>query len=625
MGAANVYLGLKAGMTVAASIPASVIAMGILHGVMRRKSLLESNLVQTSASAGESLAAGIIFTMPALILIGVWQTFDFWTTTLVAMAGGLLGILFMIPMRRVFVVENTELAYPEGVACAEVLRAGEGGDGREGTAQRGALVLFGSLGVGAVFKFVGSFLGFFKSAVEFGTYAGSRVFVVGADISPALVGVGYIVGIAIASQVFMGGLIGWVIAIPLMGADPGAGSAIDQASTLWSTRVRYIGVGAMVVGGISSIWRVRRSLVAATREIASQMNRPAQTGDVPGTERDLSGKMILALSFLCVAIIAGLYYTLLGGGIGITALTTIIMIVMSFFFTAVATYIVGLVGSSNSPVSGMTICAVLGTGGLLYVFGYSGVEGMIATLGVAGIVCCVACTSGDTSNDLKTGYLVGASPRLQQFMQVLGVLVASFVMAPVLVAIHQGSINNGTGGIGGRELPAPQAGLFASLADGFFGEGQLPWDMIGWGVGIGLGILLLDGLIAATGSSFRLHVMPVAVGIYLPLGLSAPIFIGGIIHWLVARRAGSVEHSSVKRGVLIASGLVAGESLLGVLLAILAYFNITSLHLGELFAGIISSLLGAWAGEALLDGLSILAMAALLFWMYRLSIASRGS
>ncbi|MCB0308723.1 MAG: oligopeptide transporter, OPT family [Bdellovibrionales bacterium] len=597
MAAANIYLGLKVGMTVAASIPAAVVAMGIFKGILRKKSaILEANMVQTTASSGESLAAGIIFTMPALVIVGIWTTFDFWTTTLVALTGGTLGVLFMIPMRKVFVVGSPELKFPEGIACAEVLRAGEGGTTEEASHKAG--LIFKSTIFGASFKFLGSFLGLFSSTVEYARYIGSRIFVMGMDISPALVAVGYIVELDVAIQIFLGGCIGWLIAIPLVPVDPSVGPAIDAAWQIAGSKVRYLGVGAMIVGGLISIVRVRKSLVEAVREMAAIFRSKETAEEKPYTERDMSSKAILVFSTLTVLAIGMIYYHLLGH-VSITIFTTLIMIVVAFFLTAVASYIVGLVGSSNSPVSGMTITAVLLTGILLYLFGYEGTEGIIAVLGVAGVVCCVCCTSGDVCNDLKTGHLVGASPRNQQWMEILGVAVASLIMAPVLVAMHEGSINNGTGGIGGKEFPAPQAKLFASLAQGFFGGDALPWNWIMAGAAIGILILIADKIIKGFGSQFSLHVMPVAVGIYLPLGLSVPILIGGLVHFIAKRRANKVEN-----GILVASGVIAGESLIGVIIATLAYFNFTSHHYGEVVS------------EQILSFVSMAALGGFAAWLY---------
>lgn len=606
MGAANVYLGLRAGMTVSASIPAAVVAMGILRA-MGRRSVLESNMVQTGASAGESLAAGIIFTIPALVLVGIWKTFDYWTTTLIAFGGGLLGILFMIPMRRVFVVESPELHFPEGVACAEVLRAGAGERPEGAGDATGTGLVVGGLLLGAVFKFAGSFLGLIKGSVEWAAYQGSRVFYFGCDISPALVAVGVIVGLPIAVQIFLGGAIGWLVMIPLLGADAAGGPALDAASALWRTQVRYAGVGAMVVGGIVSIWRVRAGLAAAAGTMMSRFGPQEEEKPNATTPEDISGTAILWLALLAVVVIVGVYHSMLQGAVAITLLTTAIMLVMAFFFTAVASYIVGLVGNSNSPVSGMTITTILVTGLLITAFGYSGTAGMAAMLGVAGVVCCVACTSGDVCNDLKTGYLVGASPRKQQIIQVLGVLAASFIMAPVMVVLHEGSIKQGTGGIGGEELPAPQAKLFEALAQGFFGTETLPWTMVGIGAAIGVVLVALDVPLARAGSKFRLHVMPVAVGMYLPFGLAVPIVIGGIFSALIARRARRAGQGAAQRGVLVASGVIAGESLVGVLLGTLAYMNVASLDWG------------AQLGGVALDLISVAALAAVCVWVWRRS------
>ena len=583
MGAANVYLGLRVGMTVSASIPAAVLATGILRGVFNRRSILEANIVQTSASAGESLAAGIIFTMPALILTGIWSEFDFWTTSLIALSGGLLGILMMIPMRRAIVVESTDLKFPEGVACAEVLKAGAAEEGEVEGESLGTELVFGGLIAGAAIKFCSGFLGLLKASVEYGTRAGGRTWYFGMDVSPALVAVGLIVGLPVASQVFLGGALGWYVLIPLFSAEPPEGPAVEHAFHLWSTEIRYVGVGAMIVGGLAAIWKVRHGIAAAFRELFGKLQGVASGGSSADGDDDIANlnlefPYIVGLGVACAAIVFGVYFVLLQRSLGITVLATLAALLLSFFFTAVASYIVGLVGNSNSPVSGMTISAVLLTGLMLLAGRYEGEAGILAMLGVAGVVCCVACTAGDVCNDLKTGQLVGASPRSQQIAQVLGVLVAAFIMAPVMTILHEGSLNAGTGGIGGEELVAPQAGLFASLAKGFFGGETLPWDMVGWGAGLAVLILVADIPLALKNSSFRLHVMPVAVGIYLPAELSVPILLGGVLHWLISRRPNS--DGAVKRSVLLASGIIAGESLMGVGLGLLAFLGITSLALG---------------------------------------------
>ena len=576
MGSANVYLGLKAGMTVSASIPAAVLGMLALKYFSRMSgtsnSILEANQIQTAASAGESLAAGIIFTMPALILIGVWQSFDMYLTTVIAFTGGLLGILFMIPMRQVFIVKNEDnLQYPEGLACASVLEAGQD----DAESDSAGSIIKGAL-VGGAFKGLISFVGILKGNLETAILSGSRIFFFGSDISPALLAVGFIVRLNVAVLIFIGGSIGWLIGIPLLGGGLDYIShPADGAWALWSSKIRYIGVGAMVIGGMASIFKVRKGLIDAIKILRKSQINSGQS-NTPLNEQNISAKAINIFSLIAIVLVGGVYFYITNNA-AIAAITTIIMIIMAFFFTAVASYIVGLVGNSNSPVSGMTITAVLFTGGMLYIFGFSGTEGMIATLGVAAIVCCAACTSGDVCNDLKTGQIVGATPYRQQTMQIAGVAVASLVMAPIMQLLHE----NTPGGIGGRELAAPQAGLFASLAKGFFGDGILPWNMVLIGCALGIIILTIDSILESKNSNFRLHLMPVAVGIYLPFGLSTPILIGGLMaHFILSENKTKEEPDNIlQRGILLSSGLIAGESLMGILLAFIAGAGIKNLDL----------------------------------------------
>jgi putative OPT family oligopeptide transporter len=586
LGAANVYLGLKVGMTVSASIPAAVLAMLILRRVFRDGTVLEANLVQTAASSGESLAAGILFTVPALVLIGYWETFDYWTTALIAIAGGWLGVLFMIPMRRVFIEESPELPFPEGVACASVLRAGmeASGPGAARSVVEGALL-------GGIVKLAIGALGLAAAGLEKAVLVGGRPLFIGADLSPALVAVGVIVRFGVAAQIFLGGAIGWWLVLPAMpelapllapgsealAAALGSGgdaAAEERAFALWSHGVRYVGVGAMAVGGLAALMRVRAGLARAVGELRLGWGRRAEIG---GARKDLPAGWIALLAVAAIASTAILYLRFTGS-IGIALLATGLMVTACFFFVGVASYIVGLVGNSNSPVSGMTITAVLATGGVLFLAGYTGMQGMVATLGVAAVVCCAACTAGDICNDVKTGALVGATPWRQQQIQLVGVVVAALVMAPVLQLLDDAY------GIGSRELAAPQASLFASLARGFFGDESLPWGLVSLGAAVGGVVLALDAAFERRDAGMRLHLMPIAVGMYLPLGLSLPILIGGLIE-AFARRGGTRTDAGAEGGVLFASGAVAGEALVGVGIAALVAFGIERMEWG-----------GAWQG-----------------------------
>lgn len=579
LGAANTYLGLYAGMTVSASIPAAVMSMAILRGLLRRGNILENNIVQTVASSAESLAAGVIFTVPALLLTGVWTEVKFWPTTLIAITGGLLGILFMIPLRKSHVVEDETLSYPEGVACAEVLKTGE----KKGS---GAKYLFASVLVGGVLKFLTGGTNLIKGAIEWAWPMGRSGFYFGSDVSAALLGVGYIIGFNVATLVFLGGAIAWCIAIPYVGTQTGVeGNLMEWFWTMWSTKIRYMGVGAMIVGGLWSIISIWRGMVKGFKEAFSGYREAGsekkKAGAVPRTEQNMKHSHMLVLLGLTMVAVFGLYQYLLNN-VSIAIVSTIAMVVMSFFFVAVASYIVGLVGSSSSPVSGMTICAVLGTGGVLLLLGYTGVEGIIATLGVAGVVCCATCSAGDISQDLKTGYILGNTPRNQQWMEVVGAIIPSLIIAPVLIVL-QHSYGIGTGEPGA--LKAPQATLFANIAQALFGEGNLPWGYVKAGATVGVIIVVLDQVLKAMKSSFRLPVMAVAVGIYLPLTLSVPIFLGGLVAALTRGDRGETD-----AGTLFASGLIAGEAIMGVALGVVIYFSKDALPIaisGEIFSALV--------------------------------------
>ncbi len=575
MTAANVYLGLYAGMTVSASIPAAVIGMGLYTVLFKKRSILETNIIQTMASAGESLAAGVIFTLPALVIVGAWTEFRFWPTTLIAMAGGLLGVLFMIPLRRALIVEDDELIYPEGVACAQVLESGN--DASSGF----KTILFG-LGLGFVFKFLVGGLKLFQGSVEKAFSAFGRVGFFGSDMSPALLAVGYIINIEIAFLVFLGGAIGWLVALPILGDASQTTDLAELAWTTWSSKTRYIGVGAMLVGGAWSIVTVRKGIVKGIDEIRGKKTKATNSED--RLHKNLPSSIIGWLFLLNLALVFTIYKGMFES-VGLTIFTTIFMALLSFLFVAVSSYIVGLVGSSNNPVSGMTICALLVVSGLLLVFGYDGKSAILATLGVASVVCCAACTSADCSQDLKTGYLVGATPRSQQIAQIIGIMIPAFVIAPVLTLLNN-AFGIGTAAEG--SLKAPQATLFASIAEGIFGDKALETNMIVTGAIIGVLVLICDSLLKKKNSKFRLYLMPLAVGIYLPVTLSVPMLLGGLIRFFADKKRSTVDEAK-DQGVLLSSGLIAGEAITGVLLAVILSMNLDlSLSLGDQLREVLS-------------------------------------
>lgn len=560
MTAANVYLGLYAGMTITASIPAAVIAMAVFRGILRRQSILESNLVQTIASAGESIAGGVIFTLPALVLVGVWQDFRFWPTTLIAIAGGLLGVAFMVPLRRALIVEEKELTYPEGVACAAVLKTGSS------ESVSGVWMIAKGLLVGGIVKFCSDALGALSGAVEYAARVKNSVFYFGANISPALMAVGYIVRLPIAMLVFLGGAVGWLLAIPMFGIPEAleGKTAGEIANELWESKIRYMGVGAMVVGGLASIFSVRAGITSGFKRLAG-VGRSGLNEKNIRTERDISPLGLAGALVGAVVLVFFLYWSLVGSW-PVSLLTTGIMVALAFVFVAVSSYVVGLVGASNNPVSGMTISALLATAALFLALGYQGDSAILATLGVAAVVCCAATTAGDCSQDLKTGVLVGATPRYQQYGQILGVLIPVFVIAPVLSLLHSSY------GIG-EQLKAPQATLFASLVEALFGDENLPYDMVAYGAAIGIVVLIADAFLKRARSPYRLYLMPLAVGIYLPITLSAPILFGGLVRYF-AERGRKTRAGETDSGVLLGSGFIAGEAIMGILIALLVFLNV---------------------------------------------------
>jgi putative OPT family oligopeptide transporter len=556
---ANAYLGLFAGLTVSASIPAAVISMGILK-LFKESNILENNIVQTSASAGESLAAGAIFTLPALILLGYWDVFDYWWVCAIAGLGGLLGVLFTIPLRRSLIVEQ-KLPFPEGTATAEVLRAGD----RPG---QGLKLLGVAALMGALVKFAETGLRLWPATAQTGAVAGTTVFYAGANLSPALLSVGYIVGLNIAALVFIGGLISWAVAIPIYTTwfmDPALANGadgVDLAFTIWSTKIRYLGVGAMLVGGIWALLSIRGSVFSGIRSGVARYREGAV--DVPHTERDTPMNFVL-LGILVFVVPIFFLYQAIAGSAGVALAMTLIMVVAGFLFSAVGGYMAGLVGSSHNPVSGITIATILFASLLLLWLAGASTDAAAAAILIGAVVCCAAAIAGDNMQDLKAGYLLGATPWKQQLMQSIGVVSAVLVMAPVLNLLLAAY------GIGPaspehpNSLAAPQATLMASVAEGVLG-GELPWGLIAIGAVIGVIIIGVDEYLRKTGATFRAPILAVAVGIYLPFELAVPIFAGGMINWLTSRQNPAAGKQG--SGVLFAAGLITGEALVGILMAV---------------------------------------------------------
>ena len=561
-GAANAYLGLRVGMTVSASIPAAVISMGVIRVILRRNSILESNMVQTIGSAGESLAAGAIFTMPALFLWaeeGLSDKPGIVEITLIALCGGILGVLFMVPLRNALIVkEHATLLYPEGTACADVLLAGEEGGANAST-------VFSGMGLAAVFKFVVDGLKLLPADVSaaFKSFKGE----IGMEVYPALLGVGYIVGPKIASYMFTGSLIGWMVIIPLIclfGPDtwmyPAAeGTTIAQlyanggAAAIWSTYVKYIGAGAIATGGIISLIKSLPLIVTTFRDSMKSMKGSKNTS----TERTAQD---LPMQFILLGVIAMVFIIWIVPAIPVTLLGACIIVVFGFFFATVSSRMVGLVGSSNNPVSGMAIATLLIATFAIKSSGKTGIDGMTAAIAVGSVICIIAAIAGDTSQDLKTGYLLGATPKKQQMGEMLGVVVSGLAIGGVLYLL------DAAWGYGTAEIPAPQAQLMKMIVEGIMG-GNLPWGLVFVGVFLAICLEIL-----------RIPVMPFAIGLYLPIYLNATIMIGGIVRGLLDSRKGVDEKTKTAQstdGTLYCAGMIAGEGLVGILLAIFAVVGIS--------------------------------------------------
>ena len=566
-GAANAYLGLRVGMTVSASIPAAVISMGVIRVIMKRNSILESNMVQTIGSAGESLAAGAIFTMPALFLWaeeGLCDMPSLVEITLIALCGGVLGVLFMVPLRNALIVKEHEtLLYPEGTACADVLLAGEEGGANAST-------VFSGMGLAAAFKFVVDGLKVLPSDVAFAfkSFKGE----IGMEVYPALLGVGYIVGPQIASYMFVGSVIGWMVIIPLIclfgpdtwlyPADVGTTIAdlyaAGGAAKIWSTYVKYIGAGAIATGGIISLIKSLPLIITTFRDSIKSMKGGKNT-NTARTAQDLPMQIIL---FGIVAMILIIWVV---PAIPVTLLGAAIIVVFGFFFATVSSRMVGLVGSSNNPVSGMAIATLLIATMSIKASGKTGIDGMTAAIAIGSVICIVAAIAGDTSQDLKTGYLLGATPKKQQMGEIIGVVVSGLAIGGVLYLL------NAAWGYGGAEVPAPQATLMKMIVEGIMG-GNLPWNLVFIGVFLAIALEIL-----------RVPVMPFAIGLYLPIYLNASIMIGGVVRMFMDRRKNVDEETKTKQttdGTLYCARMIAGEGLVGILLAIFAVFGI-NVSIGE--------------------------------------------
>ena len=553
-GAANAYLGLRVGMTISASIPAAVISMGIVRIILRRNSILENNMVQTIGSAGESLAAGAIFTIPALFM---WAAENpqvsapsFWNITIIALLGGILGVLFMIPLRAALIVEeHGTLPFPEGTACAEVLLAGEEGGEK-------SKVVFSGLGIAALYKFITDGIKLFPSEIQWNIKSIKTGF--GMDVLPALTGVGYICGLKISSYIFAGGILGWFVLIPLItlfGIEnliaPGTAAISELGpSGIWSSYIRYIGAGAVAAGGIISLVKSLPMIIKTFSKAIKGLGKGNTGNTTLRTERDLPMQVVLAGSLviaLIIWILPSIPVNFVGG---------LLIVVFGFFFATVSSRMVGIVGSSNNPISGMIIATLLISTGILKASGITGYQGMASAICIGTIVSIVSAMAGDTSQDLKTGYIIGATPVKQQIGEILGAVISALAIAGIMYLL------NSAWGFGSPELPAPQGTLMKLVVEGVMG-GTLPWGLIFCGMGVAVVLEIL-----------RLPVLPFAVGLYLPIYLSTPIYIGGIIRWITEKfffkDNPEKNRLCVDKGVLYCSGMIAGEGIIGILLAVFA-------------------------------------------------------
>ena len=622
LSAANAYLGLFAGMTVSAAIPAAVMALGIMR-FFRTSTIQECNLIGTCASAGESLAAGVIFTLPALLLLGFWDEFHYVWVATIAGFGGLLGVLFTIPLRRSLIIEQ-KLQFPEGVATAKVLETGR-------TDTSGIKYIVRAAIAGGLFKVGANAVGIWPEIMQGATRVGGSIAYFGSNLSPALLSVGFIVGLNIAVLIFVGGAANWLVTIPIVAAasdwptyasGENAGqamSALDYAAQLWSTKTRYIGVGGMLVGGLWTIFRMRKSLLSGmTSGLQAYKKIKDGASQIERSERDLPMGWII---FLIIGSVVPLFmvYQHFVQQVHISAIMAIVMLGTGFLFAAVAGYMAGLVGSSNNPISGVTVSTVLVSSLLLVLLmGKAAENGPAAAIIIGSVVCCAAAIAGDVMQDLKCGRLVGTTPWKQQVMEMIGTVSGALVIAPVLILLQGAYGFAGMEGAGPKALSTPQANLMASVARGVF-EGGLPWAYVIGGMFVAVLIIALDMYLQGKKYPFRTPVLAVAIGFYLPFQLSVPIFVGGLVSMAVGmyhkrnKSDAAAREGSERRGLLMASGLITGEALMGILVAI----PIVILKQRDIEMPL-------WEGVVPFGGtIGVILLAFVTFWLYRTAIREK--
>ena len=559
LSSAMVYLGLYAGMTISASIPAAIMSMGILR-LFKNSNILENNIVQTAASAGESLAAGVIFTLPALLLIGYWDTISYWEVTKIAMVGGILGALFTVPLRRALILK-ARLRFPEGVATAAVLKTGHETDVKK--SQQSLKIIGFSALVGGFVKLGELAFSVWSSALGGAVAIKGAIFGMGASLSPSLFSVGYIVGRNIGILAFTGGLISWAVAIPIYSYLYGfeGDNYFESANIIWNAKIRYLGVGAMVVGGIWSVIQLAKPLIESIQ--LSLKTLQENSDNISLEERDLPINYVF-IAILAMLVPISLTYFGIIGSWSSAVILSFVMLIFGFLFSAVAAYMAGVVGSSNNPISGVTIATILFSSLLIIsFFDIDSSKGAAAAILIGAVVCCAAAIGGDNLQDLKTGNIVGATPWKQQLMQLVGVVSAALTLGIVLTLLHEAY------GIGSSDLPAPQAVLMTNVANGVF-SGNLEWGMIYAGAILGIVIIMIDQYQAFRKADFRVPILAVAIGIYLPIELTLPIFIGGMLNHFASKTA---SEEGKNNGLLIASGLITGEALMAIFIAVPLFFD----------------------------------------------------